>query len=143
MKPWDVKLLKSALIVFGCAAALALSQPAFANPINVTGDAKDVQTFKDMIKACREKSKAFDKLISDIEKDKTRGGRLNISVGRTGAYVDNATGGMGHTDVNLSNLENFPDPPALDPKNAKDTLKMPASVPPWATTRCEIGRAHV
>lgn len=138
MKNALFRFLKHPLIALGGLVLLVVSQPAFADPINVTGDPKDVQAFKDMIKACREKSKSFDKLIGDIEKDKTRGGKINISVGRMGAYVDNATGGMGHTDVNLSNLETFPDPPAVDPKNSKDTLKMPAGVPPWATTRCEI-----
>ena len=136
------RLCLCALAIFSYAAT-----PAFADPINVTGSAEDVKAFKDMIEACRMKSKSFNQLITEIEKAKDRSGKVNISVGRKGNYVDNATGGMGHTDVNLSNVEKFPDPPAIDSKDAKDTLKMPDGVPPWATTRCEIlahfiGEAH-
>jgi hypothetical protein len=116
-------------------ASTGTSYPAYAGQITVTGSDKDIQTFKDMIKACRKKSRAFDKMISDIENDKTRGGNVSVDVGRSGAYVDNATGGMGHTDVNLSNVEQFPDPDVDDKGHIKD---MPKGVPPWATTRCEI-----
>jgi len=125
-------------IAFGALLALCIAGttgPAFADPINVTGAKEDVDAFNAMIKACRGKSKAFDKLISDIEKDKTRGGKVNISVGHSGAYVDNANGGMGHTDVNLDNLGVFPDPDVDDKGKIK---AMPKGVPPWATTRCEI-----
>lgn len=123
-----------------CGALMALTiagtpRLALADPINVTGAKEDVDAFNAMIKACRGKSKAFDKLISDIEKDKTRGGKVNISVGHSGAYVDNANGGMGHTDVNLDNLGVFPDPEVDDKGKIK---AMPKGVPPWATTRCEI-----
>ena len=56
---WRIRRFNRAFAVLACAAMLAQAQPAYANSIDVTGDPKDVQAFKDMIKACREKSKAF------------------------------------------------------------------------------------
>src|SRR5882672_689177 len=128
MTTFGVRFSRMVLGAFLALAFTGTPRSAFADAINVSGAKEDVDAFNAMIKACRGKSKPFDKLIGDIEKDKTRAGKVNISVGHSGSYVDNATGGMGHTDVNLDNLGQFPDPEIDDKGKIKE---MPKGVPPW------------
>ena len=137
--------LLGAALCLSAFLGVALTPQAARAELSITGSDADVQALKDMIKDCRGKSKSFDAFIADIDpqtdaekaaKKKKPPERcfVKISVGRKGAYVDDATGGQGHTTVNLNNVEKFPNP-EKDDKTGK--LKMPAGVPPWATTRCE------